>query len=57
VDDPEGLRERLKPFDAVAAGVFLARDLVSEPANVLTTTEFARRLEAACATRALRSTC
>ena len=30
---------------AVAEGVFLTRDLVNEPANVLTTTEFARRLE------------
>ncbi|MDJ1007037.1 MAG: leucyl aminopeptidase [Paracoccaceae bacterium] len=31
---------------ALAAGVFFTRDLVTEPANVLTTTEFARRLEA-----------
>ncbi|MEM7490414.1 MAG: leucyl aminopeptidase [Pseudomonadota bacterium] len=31
---------------AVAEGVFLTRDLVNEPANVLTTTEFATRLEA-----------
>ena len=31
---------------AVAEGVFFTRDLVSEPANVLTTTEFANRLEA-----------
>ncbi len=31
---------------AVAEGVFFTRDLVSEPANVLTTTEFATRLEA-----------
>ncbi|MCB1331169.1 MAG: leucyl aminopeptidase [Maritimibacter sp.] len=30
---------------AVAAGVFFTRDLVNEPANVLTTEEFARRLE------------
>lgn len=29
---------------AVATGVFFARDLTSEPANVLTTTEFANRL-------------
>ncbi len=29
---------------AVASGVFFTRDLISEPANVLTTTEFARRL-------------
>ena len=31
---------------ALAAGVFFTRDLVTEPANVLTTTEFATRLEA-----------
>ncbi|WP_298433840.1 leucyl aminopeptidase [uncultured Jannaschia sp.] len=31
---------------AQAEGVFLTRDLVNEPANVLTTTEFATRLEA-----------
>jgi leucyl aminopeptidase len=31
---------------ARAAGVFFTRDLVNEPANVLTTTEFAARLEA-----------
>ncbi|NIY97854.1 leucyl aminopeptidase, partial [Salipiger sp. HF18] len=30
---------------AVAEGVFFTRDLVNEPANVLTTTEFATRLE------------
>jgi leucyl aminopeptidase len=31
---------------ALAEGVFFARDLTNEPANVLTTTEFAARLEA-----------
>ena len=31
---------------AVAEGVFLTRDLVNEPSNVLTTTSFATRLEA-----------
>ncbi|WP_306115885.1 MULTISPECIES: leucyl aminopeptidase [unclassified Roseovarius] len=31
---------------AVAEGVFMTRDLVSEPANHLTTTEFANRIEA-----------
>jgi leucyl aminopeptidase len=30
---------------ALAEGVFFTRDLVSEPANVLTTTEFAKRLK------------
>ena len=34
------------PLLAVAQGVFFTRDLVNEPANVLTTTEFAARLEA-----------
>jgi leucyl aminopeptidase len=44
--DPDALRDRLARSSAVASGVLLARDLVNEPANVLTTTEFARRLEA-----------
>ncbi len=39
----EGLAERI---GAQAQGVFFARDLVNEPANVLTTGEFAARLEA-----------
>jgi leucyl aminopeptidase len=43
--DPEGAAARLDDFGAVAEGVFFARDLVSEPANILTTSEFARRLE------------
>jgi leucyl aminopeptidase len=34
------------PMKAVAEGVFLARDLVSEPANVLTPAEFATRCQA-----------
>ena len=34
------------PLLAVASGAFFTRDLVNEPANVLTTTEFANRLEA-----------
>jgi len=33
------------PMKAVAEGVFLARDLVSEPANILTPVEFAERLK------------
>ncbi|MDE1130536.1 MAG: leucyl aminopeptidase [Ascidiaceihabitans sp.] len=32
------------PLMAVAEGAFMTRDLVNEPANVLTTTEFANRL-------------
>ncbi|MBP1805467.1 leucyl aminopeptidase [Rubellimicrobium aerolatum] len=46
VDDPGAVAARLGPARARASGVLLARDLVNEPANVLTTTEFARRLEA-----------
>ena len=33
------------PLAAVAEGVHMTRDLINEPANVLTTTEFARRIE------------
>ena len=33
------------PLAAVAEGVHMTRDLVNEPANVLTTSEFARRIE------------
>ncbi|WP_417524128.1 leucyl aminopeptidase [Marinovum sp.] len=43
---PEELEAEFAPMAAVAEGVFFTRDLVSEPANVLTTTEFANRLEA-----------
>ncbi|MBM9594372.1 leucyl aminopeptidase [Roseitranquillus sediminis] len=43
---PDEVREAGRDIDAVAQGVFFARDLVTEPANVLTTTEFATRLEA-----------
>jgi leucyl aminopeptidase len=46
VNDPEAAEAAAGPVMAVAEGVFLTRDLVSEPANVLTTTEFADRLEA-----------
>lgn len=42
---PEDMQARLDPRLAVAEGVHMARDLVNEPANVLTTTEFAARLE------------
>ena len=42
--DPEGFDAAA--VTALAEGVFFTRDLVSEPANVLTTTEFAARLEA-----------
>ncbi|TNF18828.1 MAG: leucyl aminopeptidase [Rhodobacteraceae bacterium] len=43
---PAELEETFAPMAAMAEGVFFTRDLVSEPANVLTTTEFAARLEA-----------
>ncbi|MDC0737303.1 leucyl aminopeptidase [Cognatishimia sp. SS12] len=44
VNDPEGVSAKAEPLLAVAEGVFFTRDLVNEPANVLTTTEFAERL-------------
>ncbi len=43
---PEAARERVGELAALAEGVFFTRDLVSEPANVLTTVEFANRLKA-----------
>ncbi|MDS9467762.1 leucyl aminopeptidase [Paracoccus sp. MBLB3053] len=42
--DPEKLARAAADGAAVAEGVFFTRDLVSEPANVLTTTDFADRL-------------
>jgi len=42
----EALEAKFAPLAAVAAGVHFTRDLVNEPANVLTTTEFANRLVA-----------
>ncbi|MDU8910506.1 leucyl aminopeptidase [Aestuariicoccus sp. MJ-SS9] len=42
---PDEVAARAEGLLAVAEGVFFTRDLVSEPANVLTTTEFAARLE------------
>ncbi len=44
VSRPEKAEAGYAPERAVAAGVMLARDLVNEPANVLTTEEFAARL-------------
>ena len=35
VDGPAAARKHYKPLEQVAAGVFLTRDLVSEPANVI----------------------
>jgi len=42
--NPDKVGEIAAPLLAVAEGVFFTRDLVNEPANVLTTTEFANRL-------------
>lgn len=44
--DPEALAKSSSDLAAVAEGVFFARDLVNEPANVLTTEDFAARLAA-----------
>ena len=42
---PEDVAAAAMPLLAVAEGAHMTRDLVNEPANVLTTTEFAARLE------------
>ncbi|MBW7055144.1 leucyl aminopeptidase [Paracoccus bogoriensis] len=44
VKDPESLAKSAADAAALAEGVFFTRDLVNEPANVLTTTDFADRL-------------
>jgi len=46
VADPEAVATRAHPMAALAEGVFFTRDLVNEPANVLTTDDFAARLAA-----------
>ncbi|WP_298491808.1 leucyl aminopeptidase [uncultured Maritimibacter sp.] len=46
VNAPDQYAPQLDEVLAVAQGVFLTRDLVNEPANVLTTTEFAARAQA-----------
>jgi leucyl aminopeptidase len=43
---PEEAGAALEAARALAEGVFFTRDLVNEPSNVLTTTEFADRLDA-----------
>ncbi len=43
---PAALRKLSAPFAARAEGIFFTRDLVNEPANRLTTDEFAARLAA-----------
>ena len=45
VTRPEDFAVEASSVAAIAEGVFFTRDLVNEPANVLTTTEFARRIE------------
>ncbi|SIS92018.1 leucyl aminopeptidase [Roseivivax lentus] len=46
VSKPEEVAPEVETAQALASGVIFTRDLVSEPANVLTTTEFAARLSA-----------
>ena len=46
VAQPEVASENAARTAALVEGVYLTRDLVNEPANVLTTTAFAERLEA-----------
>ena len=46
VADPEKTARRAAPHAALAEGVFFTRDLVNEPANILTTDDFAARLAA-----------
>jgi leucyl aminopeptidase len=41
--EPEAARRRYVEFEGVAEGVHMARDLINEPANILTPGEFARR--------------
>jgi len=44
VSKPDEVSQEAAPMLAVAEGVFMTRDLVSEPSNILTTTDFAARL-------------
>ena len=46
VNKPDEVKAAAEVNLAIAEGVFFTRDLTNEPANVLTTTEFAKRLEA-----------
>lgn len=46
VAKPEAVAAQAGPMAAVAEGVFFTRDLVNEPANILTTHDFAARLAA-----------
>ncbi|HSF96997.1 MAG TPA: leucyl aminopeptidase [Thermohalobaculum sp.] len=42
--DARAMKRAFAPFSALADGIFFTRDLVNEPANTLTTDEFAARL-------------
>ncbi len=44
--DPDAVTALAAPMAALAEGVFFTRDLVNEPANILTTDDFAARLTA-----------
>lgn len=44
--DPQAAKRAFAAMDAVAEGVFFARDLVNEPPNVLSPEEFAKRAQA-----------
>lgn len=44
-EGPEKVKTAYAPLEALAEGVFFTRDLVSEPANILTPAEFADRVE------------
>ncbi len=46
VDDPKSYENSASTLQAVVDGVFMTRDLVSEPANHLTTEDFAKRISA-----------
>ncbi|MGL4728781.1 MAG: leucyl aminopeptidase, partial [Bosea sp. (in: a-proteobacteria)] len=46
VADTSSVKKAMKSRDAVSEGVNIARDLVNEPPNVLTPTEFAKRAQA-----------
>ncbi|MDD8024357.1 MAG: leucyl aminopeptidase [Paracoccaceae bacterium] len=46
VAKPEAVAAQAAPHAALAEGVFFTRDLVNEPANILTTDDFAARLAA-----------
>ena len=43
---PESVAARAQPMAALTEGIFFTRDLVNEPANILTTDDFAARLAA-----------